>query len=544
VKFNIADLFESAADTVPEREALVAGARRLRYAELDRRANRVAHHLAAAGIGRGDHVGVHAHNCAEWIEVMLGVYKLRAVPINVNYRYVENELRYLFDNADLVGLVFQREFAPRIETVRGAVPKLRHLVAIDDGSGVDAATLGAVDYEAALAAAGEERDFEPRSGDDLYVLYTGGTTGMPKGVVWRNEDVIMALGGGIDHVTRQKAERPEELAAKSQAGAPLTMLPVPPLMHGACQWGTLGSLFVGNKVVLYSERSFAPENVWRLVERERVNVVSITGDAMARPLVEALERGRDDFDLSSLVALASTAALFSPVVKRRFKELLPTLVITDSFGSTEGGFNGTSMYQAEGEGEPSKGLVRVAPGRDTTVLDDEGNEVPPGSGRVGRLARGGNVPLGYYKDPEKTAATFPVVGGRRYAVPGDFATVEADGTIRLLGRGSQCINSGGEKIFPEEVEAALKTHPDVFDSVVVGVPDERWGERVTAVVQPRPGRQPDLTALGAACRKRIAGYKVPKQFVLVDEILRSPSGKPDYPWAKKLALERSSAQDS
>lgn len=534
-QWNVADLVEAAADAVPDREALVAGSARRTYAELDRRANRVAHHLAGAGVAAGEHVGIHAYNCAEFVEGMLGCYKLRAVPININYRYVEGELRYLFDNADLVALVHQRRFTPRIAAIRGELPKLRHFVAIDDDSGEDVSALGWVPWEDALSAASEERDFGPRSPDDRYILYTGGTTGMPKGVVWRQEDVIFALGGGIDHVTGVPCERPADLTAKT-ANPQLTHLAIAPLMHGAAQWSTLGSLFVGNKIVLYTETHFDPDRVWEIVERERVNVMPITGDAMGRPLADHLEKALGHRDLSSLVAVASTAAVFSRTVKDRFKALLPNLVITDSVGSTEGGFNGTSLYDPDAPKREGAG-VSVRPGRNTVVFDDDWKPVAPGSGVVGRIARAGQVPLGYYKDPEKSAATFVEVDGRRYSVPGDFATVEADGSITLLGRGSVCINSGGEKIYPEEVESALKSHEDVFDALVVGLPDERWGQRVAAVVQARPGRTPDLETLGAHCRTLIAGYKIPRALHLVERIQRQPSGKPDYPWARRVATE-------
>ncbi|MDX1649080.1 MAG: acyl-CoA synthetase, partial [Myxococcota bacterium] len=494
MEWNIADLVEATADAVPDREALVAGPARRTYAELDARANRVAHHLAAAGVRQGEHVGIHAYNCAEFVETMMGCYKLRAVPININYRYVEEELRYLFDNADLVALVHQRRFTPRIAAIREGLPKLRHFVAIDDESGEDTSPLGSVAYEEALAGASPERDFGPRSPDDRYVLYTGGTTGMPKGVVWRQQDVIFALGGGIDHVTGVPHERPEEMAAKTQ-NPPACTLATAPLMHGAAQWGTMGGLFVGNKVVLYCERSFDPEAIWDLVEREKVNVMTITGDAMGRPLADDLDQAKARHDLSSLIAVASTAAIFSPSVKAQFKAAFPNLVITDSVGSTEGGFNGTNMYQGEGAPRREGAGINVKPGRGTIVIDEEGKRIPPGDARIGKLARGGNIPIGYYKDPEKTAATFIQVEGERYAVPGDFAKMEDDGTITLLGRGSVCINSGGEKIYPEEVEAARTRHPDVFDAVVLGIPDARWGEREAAVVQPRPGATPALEAL-------------------------------------------------
>ncbi len=537
--FNIADLLEHAAEAMQERMALVAGDVRLTYRQLDERATRLARHLASAGIKPGEHVGIHAYNCAPFVESMYGAYKLGAVPINVNYRYVEDELRYLFDNADLVAVIHQQRFAPRLAGIRGQLPKLRHFVSIEDASGEDTSALGSLDYAQALGAASPEHDFAPRSGDALYILYTGGTTGMPKGVMWRQQDVIMALGGGIDHATGVRHEKPEALAAKGDAAPPTTTLVIPPLMHGAAQWATLGSHFVGGKVVLYSEPSFDPDRVWRIVAEEQVNTITITGDAMARPLVEALERGGQD--ASSLVVIASSAAIFSPTVKQQFKKLLPNLLIVDSIGSSESGFNGTSLYQ--GEGAPD-GVVRVAPGTDSAVLDEDWNPVAPGSGEVGKLARKGNVPLGYYNDPKKTAETFISKDGVRWAVPGDFARLEADGTLVLLGRGSVCINSGGEKIFPEEVEAALKSHPDVFDAVVVGLPDERWGEHVTAVVQARPGAAPTLDAVAEHCRGCIAGYKVPRELLLVDEIQRQPSGKPDYPWARKWALEASALEAS
>ncbi len=491
MEFNVADLVEAAADAVPEREALVAGEVRHSFAALDQRANRAAHHLAENGVRAGDHVGVYAYNCAEYVEAMLACYKLRAVPINVNYRYVEQELQYLFDNADLVAVVHQRQFTPRIAAVRDRLPKLRHFVAIDDQSGEDLDRLGSVPYEQALAAARPDRGFEPRSADDLYLLYTGGTTGMPKGVIWRQEDVIFALGGGIDHVTGEPARRPEDMTAKT-ANPSLTMMVMPPLMHGAAQWAILIGLFVGQKTVLYANAHFDPDQVWRTVERERANVLYITGDAMARPLADRLTTSFDDYDTSSVVALASTAAIFSPSVKDQLKEKLPNLIITDSLGSSETGFNGTAMYDAADKTRREGAGVRIHPGRDTIVLDAQLRPVEPGSDVIGKVARGGNIPLGYYKDPEKTAATFIEVEGKRYSMPGDLARVEADGSIALLGRGDVCINSGGEKIYPEEVEAALKSHEDVFDALVVGIPDQRWG-REGRGRGPAPSRQ-DATA--------------------------------------------------
>ncbi len=533
MEFNLADLFEHAVDHFGEREYLVCDGRRRTYAEMEARANRLAHHLAAHGIGPGDHVGIYAYNSVPWVETLWAVFKLRAVWININYRYVADELRYLVGNADLKALVYQRQFAPLVASVRDAMPLLGHSIVIDDGSDADVAALGSVDYEAALAGASPARDFPPRSADDRYILYTGGTTGLPKGVVWRHVDVFMALGGGIDPLTNVRVERPEQMVEKAKAGVPLTFLPIAPLMHGATQWAVMGQSFLGNKVVLIGK--FDPARVWDLVEQERVNSMMITGDAMARPLIEALTAPGARWDTSSLMLLTSSAATFSPAVKDQFLERFPNLILIDAIGSSESGNQGMAIIQAGGTA--MKGGPTVSTIGHTAVLDESFRPIPPGSGRIGKIARTGDIPLEYYKDPQKTAETFVTIDGVRWVLPGDYATVEADGRITLLGRGSVSINSGGEKIFPEEVEAAVKSHPDVFDCTIVGVPDERWGERVCAVVEPRPGRTPTLEALQAHCRTRIAGYKVPRALQLVERIVRSPSGKPDYRWAKRVATE-------
>ena len=533
MQFNLADLFEHAVDTWGEREYLVADGRRRTYAEMEERANRLAHHLADQGVGPGDHVGIYGVNSVEWIESLWAIFKLRAVWININYRYVADELAYLFGNADLKALVHDAAFSDRVAGVADRMPDLRHRVVIggDDASAVTSPD--AIDFEQALAEGSPDRDFGPRSGDDRYILYTGGTTGMPKGVVWRHEDVLFALGGGIDILSGQRASRPEDLAERGRKmGFALTFLPIAPLMHGATQWAAMGQSFQGNKVVLMSQ--FDPHEVWRLVEAEKVNSMMMTGDAMARPLVEALdEQPSKTRDLSSLISLSSTAAVFSPSLKDQYLERFPNIVLTDAIGSSEGGANGIIIVE---KGKTAmKGGPTVAPVSGTVVLDDDLRPVEPGSGVVGRVARTGDIPVGYYNDPVKTAETFVVVDGTRYVIPGDMAVVEADGSVTLLGRGSQSINSGGEKIFPEEVEAAIKSHPAVYDAVVVGVPDERWGQRVTAVVQPREGMTPDLASVQEHCRTKIAGYKVPRRLHLVDLMQRSPSGKADYPWAKRVA---------
>lgn len=533
MEFNFADMFEAIVDVVPERNALVVGDTRRTFGELEERANRLAHHLQAAGVRSGEHVGIYAYNGVEWVEGLVALYKIRAVPVNINYRYVESELRYLCANADLVAIIAQYEFASRLAAIRDELPTLRHLIISDDGSGANTEGLDFTEYEDAIAAGGQERDFEVRSGDDIHIIYTGGTTGMPKGVMWRQEDIFFSLCGGIDAFSNEKMQRPEELserAAASPAGG--INFPIAPLMHGAGQVTTIRGLIHGDTTVL--TRRFEARDAWRLVAEEKVNVLGITGDAMARPLADALEEMQDELDLSALVSIGSSAAIFSQSIKDQLMGLLPNILVVDSVGATETGMNGIKIA-VKGE-KPRGGPATVQPSLDSIVIDDEYRLIEPGSGVVGRLARTGNIPIGYYKDPERSAQVFFEHDGRRYSIPGDFATVEANGEMTLLGRGSIMINTGGEKVFPEEVEGVLKGHPDVFDVLVVGIPDERWGERVVAVLQPREGKTPSVEELAAHCRTEIAPYKAPKQVFFVDLISRAPSGKPDYPWAKSFAV--------
>jgi acyl-CoA synthetase (AMP-forming)/AMP-acid ligase II len=526
VPYNIADLFEHTADVVADRTAVVDGDVRLTYGDLERRANQIGHYLAAQGVGKDDHVGIYAQNSHQWLETMLGCLKIRAVPINVNYRYVEDELVYILENSDAVALVHEAQFAPLVEAASQRTPLLRHVLTVDDGSGTPPPT-GALGYEDALAAASPERDFGPRTDDDIYILYTGGTTGYPKGVVWRHEDVWRVLGGGIDFITSERIEDEHRMSRDAAAAPPTVGLVLAPLMHGAAQWTTLGGLIKGTTSVLL--RQFDGHAVWSAVAEYKIATIAITGDAMAIPLIDALRE--HEYDLSPLVAVASTAAVFSPVVKDQLFDLLPNLFISEAVGSSEGGFNG--MRLVERGKTATDGLINVTPGPDTIVIDE--HRKPVQLGETGLLARGGNVPLAYYKDPEKSAATFLEVDGQRFSVPGDSARLELDGTITLLGRGSQSINSGGEKIFPEEVESALKGHPKVFDALVVGVADERWGQRVACLVQARDGEPPTLDELVEHCRTKIAGYKVPRELHLVAEMPRHPSGKPDYRRAKAVA---------
>jgi acyl-CoA synthetase (AMP-forming)/AMP-acid ligase II len=519
MEFNLADLYEIVAERVPDRLAIVAGDRRLTFGDLDARATRFARYLQDIGVRPGEHVGIYAVNRAEWVEAMIGCFKARTVPINVNYRYVADELRYLFDNADLVALVYEAEYAPLVASVLPGLPQLQHLVVIDDTSGVTAPDLGAVDYEDALASAPPDRAFEPRSADDLYVLYTGGTTGMPKGVMWRHEDIFFAAMGGGNY-SGPGIETPEQIADNIAPTAG-TSLALAPLMHGNAQWTMFIALFGGNTVVLNTSRRFDADEIWDLVDREGVFVISLVGDAMARPLVDALAHRAPP---AMLLAIVSGGAILSPAVKAELNERLPNTAVLDAFGASETGANGAVDTTEKGP--------RFHMNEWTTVITDDGKIASVGE--LGLLARRGHVPVGYYKDAAKTAATFVEFDGVRWAIPGDRAVIEDDGTITVLGRGSQCINTGGEKVFPEEVEAVLKSHPDVFDAIVVGVPDDRFGEAVAAVVAPRAGRTPTLDELVAHARGALAGYKLPKRLLLVDEVARTPAGKPNYRWAKDL----------
>ena len=533
---NIADLAEHCIDAVPDRVALIGGDQQLTYAQLEEKANRLAHYLIDQGVKKDDKVGLYCRNRIEIVIAMLGIVKAGAILVNVNFRYVEGELKYLFDNSDMVALIHERRYADRVANVLPETPNVKTVLVVEDGSDDDFARYGGVPFEDALALGSPERDFGPRSEDDIYLLYTGGTTGFPKGVMWRHEDIYRVLFGGTDFATGEPIADEYDLSKQAKENAPMVRLPIPPMIHGATQSATWMALFSGQTVVLTPE--FDADQVWRLIHDHKVNLLFFTGDAMARPLLDALLAHQDEgntYDLSSLFLLASTAALFSTSLKEKFLELLPNRVITDSIGSSETGFGGTSIVA---KGQSHTGGPRVTIDKNTKVLDEDGNEVVPGSGVRGIIAKCGHIPVGYFKDEKKTAETFRTYNGVRYAIPGDYAEVEADGSVTMLGRGSVSINSGGEKIYPEEVEAALKGHPDVFDALVVGVPDERFGQHVAAVVQAREGTRPTLAELDAHVRTEIAGYKVPRSLWLVDEVKRSPAGKPDYRWAKDTTEER------
>ncbi|MGW4246696.1 acyl-CoA synthetase [Nocardia sp. NPDC004722] len=523
---NFADLYEHSADAVPDRIAVIEGDRRRTFAELDARANRLAHHLAAAGAGPGTHIGFHMHNSIESLETLLGCYKIRAVPVNINYRYRAEELRYVYDNADLEMSVHHRCYAPLIEEIRAGLPKLRHTVVVEDDQGGAGLASRSVSYEDAIESGSADRDFAPRSADDHFIMYTGGTTGLPKGVIWRQEDMWRVLGGGIDFYTGEPVT--DEYAQSRMAAAnstPMTWFVLPPLIHAAAMMPTFTALWSGN-AVLFQPR-FDPDEVWRVVARERPHVLVVTGDAIARPLVDSYRAA--PVDASSLISIGSGAAQLTQPVKNALLELFPSTLVTESIGSSETGFGGIGFAQKDDD--PAR-APRVNVGRGALVVDDDGRPVAPGG--TGWVAKTGNVPIGYYKDPVKTGKLFRTVDGVRMVITDDRARVEADGSVTLIGRGNMVINTGGEKVFPEEVEAILKAHPAVYDAIVIGVAHERWGQQVAAVVSAADGVI-DFEALAAHVRAHLAGYKLPRRIWVADTVSRTPSGKPDYRWAKSRA---------
>ena len=534
---NIADLFEHAVDAAPQNPAVKVGDRVATYADLEAESNRLAHYLQSQGVGPGDHVAIYAKNSVEHVVAVLATVKIRAVTINVNYRYVEAELNYLFDNADVVAVVFERSYAPLVAACAPNHEMLRTFVAIPDAldpdDASDVSAFGGVLYADAVAGQSAERDFAERSADDIHIIYTGGTTGFPKGVMWRHEDFWRVLGGGIDFYTGDPLE---ELDQSKQATDPrMTTFPLSPLMHGGAQAGLLMHLFAGHLTVL--EPKFDPQRTWEIIEREKVQLIFMTGDAMARPLIEEYERKKatgTPYDGSSLFAISSSAAIFSPPVKKRWMDEFTGAVFTDSIGATETGFSGMGMQDknAISTDGPVVGL-----GPASVVLDEDNRPIPMTEvGTIGRLARGGNVPVGYYKDPVKSAATFIEVDGERFSVPGDFARIETDGRVTLLGRGSNCVNTGGEKVYPEEVEMAIKGHPAVYDTLVVGIPDATYGQAVAAVVEMRDGASLEPDDLREFLRAHLSGYKLPRSLTVVDTIPRNATGKAQYPAAKEMAL--------
>jgi fatty-acyl-CoA synthase len=523
--WNFADAWEAVADLLPDAPAQVHGQQRFSWRDFDARANGIARALLDAGVKSQDKVAQYLYNGPEYLESLFAAFKAGLVPVNTNYRYTEDELVYLWDNADVVAVVFHGSFAERIEPLRSKVPLVTTWLWVDDGSGP--CPDWAMPYEEAASSASSASDrVRPpwgRSGDDLYLLYTGGTTGMPKGVMWRQDDLFMRINAG--NLLRVPEEGGLEGLRKTIVGAGPVLLPAPPLMHGTGAFTAMGTLVIGGCVVTLTNRRFDPVELLETIDRENVNVLAIVGDAFAKPILAALDANPGRFKLSTLIGMISSGVMWSEETKRGLLEHHPTMMLVDAFSSSEA----VGMGHSVSTGSSAEHTARFTLGPEVRVIDPETNaDVVPGSGQKGVLALGGRNPLGYYKDPDKSAATFREIDGVRYSVPGDYATVEADGSIQLLGRGSVVINSGGEKVFPEEVEEALKLHPAVRDAVAVGVPDERFGEMVTAAVELQPGAEATEAELIEHVRGRLAAYKAPRHIRVVDTIGRSPACKVDY----------------
>lgn len=540
MKFNLADVFETVADSVPDRIALSYEGREISYPELDGLANQVAHLFAAHGIGAFDNVSLFLKNSVEHVTSLLGLLKIRAVPVNVNYRYTNPELHYIFDNSDSRAIIVELpEHQRSVATLLSETPTVRTIFVIGDvvdelaGAVADLPDGRAVEIVSFADAESQpaDRDFEPRTGDELYLLYTGGTTGYPKGVMWQHDDFFRKPLSGGNPYGEARQDLGELASAVKEFGS-IAFLLAAPLMHGAASYSLFTFFTLGGRLVI--QRDFDPAKIVSSVESDQVNIILIVGDAMGMPLVEEFERRAGTVDLTSLFSVTSGGAIWSHHNRERFLGVKPELVLRDNFGASESGNDGEIMMDDNGN-------LRVPPTDKMMVVDDRHNKIEPGSGDVGYIARIGNVPLGYYKDEEKSAKTFPTLpDGTRISILGDMGTVEADGTIVFLGRGSQCINSGGEKVYAEEVEATLHAHPAVSDALVVPVPDEKYGQRVAAVVSVADGvDEPTLEELQEHCRASLAGYKVPRTVVVVDEVKRTPAGKADYRWAKNTAAASS-----
>jgi fatty-acyl-CoA synthase len=540
--FSFPQVMEAIAGAIPEREAIVFRDRRLTFSQYIQRSRSLANYLAVRGYGCStersalqghesgqDHVALYLYNCNEYLEGMLGAFYARVAPFNVNYRYVEEELIYLFKNSRARVVIYHGEFAPRLEAIMHELPDLELCIHVEDGSG-NVMVPGAVDYDDVIESTASDPPNDEPSPDDLYILYTGGTTGMPKGVLWRSADIYVAAMGGRT-LDGKELGSIEEIANYASAGGGAKMVVGPPLMHGAAQWSTFIGFGMGNGVVIPSDnRKLDPHDFLSTIEREKAMSCTIVGDAFARPILDQLDK--HGYDLSNLFVIGSGGAPLSTKNKQEFLEKLPHVTVLDSIGSSETGVQGSNPSNKDagvstGDFKPGVGAL--------VVSEDLTRVLQPGDDEMGWFAQTGRCPLGYLGDPDKTARTFPVIEGVRYAVPGDRARYRADGGIEVLGRDSVTINSGGEKIFAEEVEAAIKQHPDVFDVVVAGRPSDRWGQEVVAIVQLRAGSDASAADLVGEAGKHVARYKLPKEIVFRDHIQRSPSGKADYRWARAQA---------
>jgi fatty-acyl-CoA synthase len=532
--WNFADVWETVTEQIPDASCQVQGDRRMSWAEVDKRANGVAKTLLDRGAGEQDKVAQYLYNCPEYIESIFGSFKAGLVPINTNYRYQDDELAYLWDNADCVAVVFHGTFTETIERIRDRVPGVATWLWVDDGSG--SCPDWALPYEEAAAGAADgERTVAPwgRDGDHLLMTYTGGTTGMPKGVMWRQDDLFRNLTGRMNPEYGKEGPNFDAVReAVIQAGP--VGLPACPLMHGTGLYTQLIMLSLGGSTVTLTNRKLDIEEIFDTIEREKVNQIAIVGDAFAKPMLAALDAEPERWNLASLFMIASSGVMWSEQVKEALLKHHPGMMLVDAFSSSEAVGMGQSVSSAGGTSATAKFVA----GENTIVITDDGRKVEPGSGDIGRVAVGGSQPIGYYKDPEKTAATFLEFDGKRYSCPGDYATIEADGSLTLLGRGSVVINTGGEKVYPEEVEEALKTHPSVKDAVAVGVPDDRFGEAITAVVEAEADSEIDADTLIAHVKSKLAAYKAPRRVLTVPTIGRAPNGKVDYKRLKTYAKEK------
>jgi 3-oxocholest-4-en-26-oate---CoA ligase len=541
-QFTVPDVIAAVAAAIPDRDLLIQGDQRFSYADIVARSNRLAAYLHSRGLGchtersdlaghetGQDLIGLYAYNGNEFVEALMGAFAARVAPFNVNFRYVKAELQYLLADSGATALLYHAAFAPRVAEVLPDLPQLRVLIQIADDSG-NALLDGAADYETIIGSDWPKPTLQ-HSPDDLYVLYTGGTTGMPKGVLWRQHDIFMTSFGGRNLMTGEPTASLDEIVTRLGAGPGTKLMILPPLIHGAAQWSVMTAITTGQTVVFPSVVDHLDaDDVVRTIEREKVMAVTVVGDAIARPLVAAVEKGIAD--VSSLAVVANGGALLTPYLKQRLIEVLPNAIVVDGVGSSE---TGAQMHHMSTSGSVSTGTFNAGP--DTFVAaEDLGSILEPGHDGMGWLVQRGYVPLGYKGDAAKTAATFPVIDGVRYAVPGDRARHRADGCVELLGRDSVTINSGGEKIFVEEVETAIASHPAVIDVVVTGRPSERWGQEVVAVVALAEQAHAGAVELIDHAAQTLARYKLPKAVVFRATIERSPSGKADYRWAREQAV--------
>lgn len=528
--WNFADMWEQHAKRFPDAPAAIHGGQTRAWRDFDARANGVANALLAAGAKHQDKVAQYMHNCPEYMESMFGLFKVSLVPVNTNYRYTEDELTYLWDNSDSVAVIFHATYTERCAAVRPRVPNVRTWIWVDDGT--HPCPEWAVSYETATATnTARPAPAWARSGDDLYFLYTGGTTGMPKGVMWRQDDMV----GSLDAPSKIPLPAHKDMGAlQARVGKPGPInMPAAPLMHGTGAMNAMWALALGGAVATMTGRTFDAEELLEVVQSARVNSIAIVGDAFAKPILRALDEHPGKYDISSIKFITSSGVMWSAETKAGLLRHHPKMLLIDSLGSSEA--IGMASSTTTADGSSSTATFKLGP--NTRVIDEEGHDVVPGSGERGRIAMRGRTPIGYYKDEAKSASTFVVIDGLRYSIPGDFAEVDVHGTVKLLGRGSQCINTGGEKVYPEEVEEVLKMHPSVLDAACVGVPDERFGEAITALVEPRPGQAIDSGVLVAHVRSTLAAYKSPKNVITVASVGRAPNGKLDYKRLKQEALD-------